>query len=202
MSVALVAAAACGMWGVRRAPLDELPEDMDVESRMERMEEMTYEYPEDAHLRFTLANLYYEQALPIDAIRNYHRALEVDPDLNKARVNLAMVLAESGDPDSAKVLLHEAIERDPEDSKAYSNLGMIYYTDLDVAKAVMYFTKALEIDPDSLEAHYNLGLAFAESGLLLEAIREWRLVADADPQGDTGQRALMALQRVEQKLQR
>jgi hypothetical protein len=50
------------------------------------------------------------------------------------------------------------------------------------------------------EAHYNLGLAFAESGLLLEAIREWRTVLDIAEEGETADRARMSLERAERQL--
>jgi tetratricopeptide (TPR) repeat protein len=192
----------CGGPGVRRAPIDTLPADADDETKIELLEEMTVNFPEDANLYFELGNLYYDEALPVDSRINYEKALELDPALNKARVNLAMLLAESAEVDSAKSLLEEALRIDPRDAKAYNNMGMIYYTDMDSAKAVGYFAKAIELEPDNIEAHYNLGLAFAESGLLLEAIREWRLVLEIDDTSETGERARLSLERAERELKK
>jgi tetratricopeptide (TPR) repeat protein len=156
----------CGAPAVKRAPIETIPEEEDPEIRIEMLEDMTAGYPEDANLYFELGNLYYDELMSTDARRNFEKAIELDPKMNKARVNLAMLLAESAEPDSAKTLLMQAIELDPDDAKAYNNLGMIYYTEMAVGEAVAYFRKAVEVDPVNVQAHYNLGLAFAESGLL------------------------------------
>ena len=202
-TVILVLIIGCaGGRGVRRAPVDAIPEDVDAETRIQLLEEMVLTFPEDAHLFYEIGNLYYDQLLPGEARTNYERALALDPDLNKARVNLAMVLAETDEADSAKTLLKDAIRRNPSDTKAYNNLGMVYYTDLDVNNAVKYFTMAIELEPDNLEAHYNLGLAFAESGLLLEAIQEWRTVLGISEEGETADRARLSLDRAEREMKK
>jgi tetratricopeptide (TPR) repeat protein len=180
--------------------VEAVPEDTDPETRIDMLEEMAMDYPEDPLLYYQLGNLYYDQIMPTEARENYERALNLDPGLNKARVNLAMLLAESDEVDSAKVLLEEAIRLDPDDSRAYNNLGMVYYTELEVNTAVRYFNKALEVDPENAEAHYNLGLAFAESGILVEAINEWRRVLELVEEGETADRARMSLERVQSHL--
>jgi tetratricopeptide (TPR) repeat protein len=192
----------CGVRGVKRAPIETIPADAEPETRIDMLEAMTDNYPEDANLYFEIGNMYYDQLMPSDAVRNYEKALELDPKMNAARVNLAMLFAESAEADSARVLLEEALRIDPEDAKAYNNLGMIYYTEMDVDMAVKYFSKAISIAPESIEAHYNLGLAFAESGLLLEAIREWRRVLELDQESETAQRARLSLDRAEKELKR
>jgi len=195
----LAALIGCGSQ-VRRAPMSSIPEDTDPDTRVEMLEEMTLKYPDDPNLYFEIGNHYYDQIMPVEARRNYERALQLDPDFNKARVNLAMLLVESDEVDSAKTLLEEAIRREPEDAKAYNNLGMVHYSELEVEKAVRYFRRALAIDPTNAEAHYNLGLAFAESGLLLEAIREWRTALEVAEEGETADRARMSLERAEKSL--
>jgi tetratricopeptide (TPR) repeat protein len=171
----------CGIRGVKRAPMDTLPDDADAETKIEILEAMAAEYPEDANVYFELGNLYYDQLLPSDAVTSYEKAADVD---------------------SARALLEEALTVDPGDAKAYNNLGMIHYTEMDVDGAVKHFKKALQIDPRSIEAHYNLGLAFAESGLLLEAIREWRIVLELDQESEMAQRARLSLDRAEKELKR
>jgi tetratricopeptide (TPR) repeat protein len=193
--------AGCGAPAVKRAPMEIIPEDAEPEEKIEMLEAMGHEYPEDALVYYELGNIYSDQLLAVDAMESYERALGIDPGLNKARVNLAMLLAESDEVDSAKVLLEEAIKIDPMDAKAYNNLGMVHYTEMDVNTAVNYFRKALEVDPTSIEAHYNMGLAFAERGLLLEAIREWQAVVDSGEEGETLQRAKLSMERAEKELE-
>jgi tetratricopeptide (TPR) repeat protein len=199
LAVVLVVVIGCAAQG-RRAPIHLIPEDTEPEARVELLEEMTLKYPDDANLYFEIGNHYYDQVMPVEARTNYERALDLDPDFNKARVNLAMLLVESDEVDSAKTLLKEAIRREPKDAKAYNNLGMVHYSELEVEKAVGYFKRALQIEPLNAEAHYNLGLAFAESGLVLEAIREWRVVLEVVEEGETADRARMSLERAERQL--
>ncbi len=192
----------CGIWGVKRAPVENLPEDADPEVKIDMLENMKTDYPDDPNLYFTLANLYYDQLMVDEARTNYEKALAVDPKFNKARVNLAMLLLESDEVDSAKTLLEQAIKMDDKDAKAYTNLGLLYYAQKDIDKAVHYFDQAVEVDSTCAEAHYNLGMAFAESGLLLEAIREWRKVVELAPDSDIAEQAKMSLERTEKLLKR
>jgi superkiller protein 3 len=202
----LISALVVGCAGrrIKRAPIETIPEDADTEAKIEMLEGMAVTYPEDAYVFYEIGNLYYEDLMPGEAMANYEKALALDPGLNKARVNMAMVLAESDAADSAKTLLEEAISIDPDDVKAYNNLGMIYYAELDVNTAVKYFSKALALDPVNAEARYNLGLAFAEGGLLLEAIREWRQILEISEEtgedSETVQRARLSLERAERQL--
>jgi cytochrome c-type biogenesis protein CcmH/NrfG len=197
---AYVAASGCAMMGPKRAPLMSLPDSLDVDSKAEALEAFAVQYPEDAEVFFALGNVYYDQAVPDLARQNYEKAISLDPKMTKARVNLATLIGESGEADSARVMLEEIIRDDPSDPRALTNLGMLLYNQKDVDTAVKYFNKALILDPTSPEARYNLGLAFAEQGLLLEAIREWRAVLELTDEGDTANRARLALERVEGSL--
>ncbi|HVP57221.1 MAG TPA: tetratricopeptide repeat protein [bacterium] len=200
--VLALAIVGCATFGPKRAPLATVPDTLDAEAKAEAFEQMAKTYPEDAELFFTLGNVYYDQAIPDLAKQNYEKAISLDHKMDKARVNLAMVIAESGDPDSAKVILEDVVKRDPKNSKALVDLGMIYYDAKDVDTAVKYYSKALAINPRDPEAHYDLGMAFAESGLLLEAVKEFRAVLDIQKEGDTAQRAQLALERVEGTLKK
>ena len=185
---------------VKRAPIDTIDEDLDNELKVAQLEEMAVEHPEDENVYFALGNVFYDDAMPMEARLNYEKALELNPKFNKARINLAMLYAETADPDTALILLEEAVRVDPNDPKAYNNIGMIYYSKGNNDRAVKAYTRALEIDPVNAEAHYNLGLAFAETGLLVEAMREWREVLDLEPEGELAERTRVSLERVEKML--
>ena len=197
-SVALVLG--CGMGGVKRAPVDTIDEDLDAELKIDQLEQMAREYPGDENVYFALGNVYYEEAMPLEARTNYEKALEINPKFNKARINLAMLFAETADPDTALIILEEALRIDETDAKAYNNMGMIYYSKGNDDRAVKAYSKAIEIDPQNAEAHYNLGLAFAETGLLLEAVREWRIVVELEPEGELAERTRVSLDKVEKMI--
>ncbi|MFZ1947746.1 MAG: tetratricopeptide repeat protein [bacterium] len=187
----------CATFGPKRAPIDSLPDSTDVDTMTEALEGMALEYPEDANVFFALGNAYYDQAIPDQARQNYEKAIALDPKMSKARVNLAMLLAETGEPDSARAMLEDVIKGDPKDSRALTDLGMICYNLKDVDTAVRYYTRAIEADPKNPEAHYNLGVAFGEAGLVLEAMREWNTVLELVTEGDTANRARLAIERAD-----
>jgi cytochrome c-type biogenesis protein CcmH/NrfG len=197
---AYIAISGCAVMGPKRAPLASLPDSLDVDTRADTLEAFALQFPEDAEVFFALGNAYYDQAVPDQARQNYEKAVSLDPKMTKARVNLATLIGESGEADSARLMLEEIIRDDPRDSRALTNLGMIYYNQKDTDSAVKYYTRAISLDPNNPEARYNLGVAFAEQGLLLEAIREWRVVLELTDEGDTAQRARLALERVEGSL--
>lgn len=187
----------CAATGPKRAPVATLPDSMDVDLRTAALEKMALEYPDDPEIFFTLGNTYYDQAVPDLARTNYEKAIALDPKMIKARVNLAMLIGEIGEPDSARIILEDVLRTNPGDSRALTDLGTIYYNLKDVDTAVKYFNAAIQSDPKNAEAHYNLGMAFAENGLVLEAMREWRLVLDLVSEGDTADRARLALERAD-----
>jgi tetratricopeptide (TPR) repeat protein len=197
----LIALAGCGP-GIRRAPVETIPEDADSEDRIDALESMKSDYPGDAYLYLELGKAYDDMASAYEARRNYQKALDLDPELNSARVRLAMLFAESVEMDSARVMLEEALMLDPADPEAHTGMGMIYYAELDVDRAVKHYLKALELDPENVDARYNLGLAFAETGLLLEAVREWRKIVELAPESTEAERAKISLERIEKMLDR
>ena len=187
----------CASFGPKRAPLASLPDSTDADTMTQALEAMALDYPEDANVFFVLGNTYYDQAIPDQARQNYEKAIALDPNMSKARVNLAMLLAETGESDSARVMLEGVVKNDPKDSRALTNLGMLCYNLKDVDTAVKYYSMAIQADPKNPEAHYNLGVAFGEAGLVLEAMREWNTVLELVTEGDTAQRARLALERAD-----
>jgi len=187
----------CASFGPKRAPLASLPDSTDADTMTQALEAMALDYPEDANVFFAQGNTYYDQAIPDQARQNYEKAIALDPNMSKARVNLAMLLAETGESDSARVMLEGVVKNDPKDSRALTNLGMLCYNLKDVDTAVKYYSMAIQADPKNPEAHYNLGVAFGEAGLVLEAMREWNTVLELVTEGDTAQRARLALERAD-----
>lgn len=197
---AYIAVSGCAVMGPKRAPIASLSDTLSVDARTDALLGLAEEYPKDPEVFFALGNAYYDQAIPDDARANYEKALSLDPKMVKARVNLAMLTAESGEPDSARMALDEIVRQYPTDSTALTDLGLIYFNQKDYDTAVKYYTRAIAADPRNAEAHYNLGVAFAQTGLLLEALREWRIVLELTSEGDTAQRAQLGIERVEASL--
>jgi len=197
---AYIAVSGCAMMGPKRAPISSLSDTLSVDARTDTLLAFAEKYPKDPGVFFALGNAYYDQAIPDDARANYEKALSLDPKMVQAKVNLAMLTAESGFPDSALMELDQIVKQYPDNSMALTDLGLLYFNQKDYDTAVKYYTRAIAADPKNPEAHYNLGVVFANKGLLLEALREWRIVLELTSEGDTAQRAQLGIERVEASL--
>ena len=86
-------------------------------------DEVIVEFPEETPGSRTEASRLAEKAGKrasegnyVKAINIYHRVLELQPSLHRARRDLAMVYAETGDADNATNHLIEVLRLDPSDS--------------------------------------------------------------------------------------
>lgn len=108
-----------------------------------------------------------------EAMKEFNRAIELDPDSAHAHDNLATVLADKGLLRDALKEYLIAIELEPQSPTAHYNLASFLATHAhDLAVAEYKETLALEWDyPDG---HLNLGLTYAERGLFQEALASYQ----------------------------
>lgn len=103
----------------------------------------------------------------------YRRALEDDPDLVDAYVNLGRLAHAAGDARAAARLDHLALERSPEDPIVHFNLALALEDLGSAAEAIAHYRRALALDPDFADAHYNLGGLCEELGHQADALRHY-----------------------------
>ena len=107
------------------------------------------------------------------AIRLYRAAIEAWPDDATARVNLAGLLAEGGEPFSAAEQLREVLRANADSGAAHRMLaGILQHTN--PPAAIEHFREALRIAPDMAEVHHQLGRCLALAGRNDEALAELR----------------------------
>jgi len=105
------------------------------------------------------------------ACEAYRHALDLDPGMADAHINLGRLLQEQGDTAEAARLYHLAIECAPEDPVAHYNLAIALEDQRHFAAAVAHYRKALVYDPEFADAHFNLGRLLDRLGRHSEAIR-------------------------------
>ncbi len=125
--------------------------------------------PRDATSWFNLAESLQRAARLDEAIAADRKALELDPGLTVAKVNLAKALAEKGLTGEAKELLVAAAQAAPLDPATHYNLGVLLLREGNVPGAIGAFERTLQLEPHSAQAHNNLG-----SGAGLEGRRRRR----------------------------
>src|SRR5262245_21618286 len=78
----------------------------------------------------------------------YARAIELDPELIDAHVNLGRLLHEAGDARAAIERYEAALLRAPQDAVAHFNLALALEAVRELERAVEHYRRALASDPD------------------------------------------------------
>ena len=112
----------------------------------------------------------YEQALelegssPKEAIGTYLLALDLDPFLADAHVNLGRLYHRSGERGRAEAHYRDAVRLAPEDPVPHFNLGTLLEEQGRREEAVLAYGQAVSRDPEFADAHCNLGLLLESLG--------------------------------------
>jgi tetratricopeptide (TPR) repeat protein len=115
-----------------------------------------------------------EGSSPEEAQKAYQQALELDPILSDAHVNLGCLYQEAKKTVEAELHYRAAIKHAPADPIPYFNLAVLL-DDLGRAdEAVRAYLQAIDRDPNCADAHYNLGLLYETRGKRSDAIRHLR----------------------------
>ena len=99
-----------------------------------------------------------DAASPDEARHAYAQAIELDPTLADAHVNLGRLCHHGGDRGRAEAHYRAALRHAPHDAIAHFNLAGLLEESGRAADAVESYHRALAADPDFADAHYNLGL--------------------------------------------
>jgi protein O-mannosyl-transferase len=116
-----------------------------------------------------------------EAIKEFRRAVEIDPAFVEAQTNLGNFLAQRGAREEAIVHLRHALQIEPAFVNAHNTLGNILADRGALDEAIEHFRKALQTNPQSAMTHYNLGRALAKRGDVEEAIAQYRQALEIDP---------------------
>jgi Flp pilus assembly protein TadD len=112
-----------------------------------------------------------EGASPEQAREAYERALERDPGMTDAHVNLGRQYHVAGERGRAEFHYREAVRLDPDDPTPHYNLGVLLEESGHREEAVHAYRQAILRDPDFADAHCNLGLLLEALGRRQEAVR-------------------------------
>jgi tetratricopeptide (TPR) repeat protein len=91
-----------------------------------------------------------------EAIAAYRRALEIDPGLADAHLNLGRLRHETGDLAAAEEHYRAAANARPDEPTTAFNLGVVLQDRGRLAEAAAAYEQALALDGRFADAHYNL----------------------------------------------
>jgi Flp pilus assembly protein TadD/DNA-binding transcriptional MerR regulator len=109
-----------------------------------------------------------------EAERAYHMALELEPEMAAAHLNLGKLYHDAGEHQKAEAHYRAAAEIDPEDPAPHFNLGVLMEDFKQPQAAMGAYREAIKRDPTFADAHYNLALLFESMGKKAEAVAHFR----------------------------
>jgi Flp pilus assembly protein TadD len=115
------------------------------------------------------------------AVRQFQKALELEPEMVAARNRLGVTLNKLGRHQEASAEFRRALLRQPGAPYLHNNLGFSLYLEGDLLAAENKIARALELDPDFRRAQMNYGLVLAKLGRYDEAVTYFvKAVGEAD----------------------
>jgi tetratricopeptide (TPR) repeat protein len=119
-----------------------------------------------------------------EAAAAYRKALEFDPYLVAALINLANIHYSRDELVEAQALYERAIGLESDFFEAHFNLGNIYHDLGRFTEAQACYTEALRLNPHYADAHFYLAVTLEKMGMSHEARPHWRAYRQLAPQGE------------------
>jgi tetratricopeptide (TPR) repeat protein len=119
-----------------------------------------------------------------DAAAAYRKALEHDPYLVAAIINLANIHYSRDELVEAEALYTRAIGLEADFFEAHFNLGNIYHDLGRLPESQACYLEALHLNPFYADAHFYLAVTFEKGGQSQEARPHWRAYQQLAPQGE------------------
>jgi len=119
-----------------------------------------------------------------EAAAAYRRALEIDPYLVPALINLANIHYSRDEIAEAQALYERAIGLDRDVFEAHFNLGNIFHDLGRYREAQACYRDALRLNPGYPDAHFYLAVTLEKGGLSQEARMHWKAYQQLAPNGE------------------
>lgn len=101
----------------------------------------------------------------------YRKAIEIDPSLSDAYVNLGRLHHQLGDVAAAIVLYRQGLQHAADDPVIHYNLALALEDAKESDSALAHYDHAVHLDPNFADAHFNLGRLLEALGRHEQALR-------------------------------
>ena len=140
---------------------------------------------EEAYRANNLGVALLEQFKHKEAAEAFRRALQLNPKLAIARINLSIALYNVPELKGARREAESAIALNLGAPQPHYILGLIAKTENRPEDAIAAFQRVLKIDPHDVGANINLGQLYAQQRKYAEAIAAFRTAMAAEPYNST-----------------
>jgi Tfp pilus assembly protein PilF len=140
---------------------------------------------EDAYRANNIGVAFLEQFKFSEAADQFRRALQIDPTLAIARINLCIALYYEPDPESALREAKAAAANLPDAPQPQYILGLIAKSQNRSQDAAAAFQRVLQIDPGDVGANVNLAQMYLQQRKYVESEPLLRTALQAEPYNET-----------------
>jgi len=140
--------------------------------------------PNYAEAHACLGNYFYGVGKYEDAVQQYQRALDLEPDSDYALSQLADAYQKLNNPAAAEAAYKKAISLRPNYWGVYSGLGNLYFILARYSEAADMFHKVIALSPDNYHGYSNLGAAYLYLGQYPDSISALKRSLELRPNRD------------------
>ncbi|MDN5204645.1 tetratricopeptide repeat protein [Fulvivirgaceae bacterium BMA10] len=117
-----------------------------------------------------LGDQYFNKGKYDEAVAEYSKYLELQPNNVKSLYNRGRAYEEIGDYSNAMEDFKKVLKIDPRNVSAHLSVGQDFYRNGDYASAIFYYDKAVKLDPSSAQAHYLIARSNHKLGKFRDAL--------------------------------
>ena len=115
------------------------------------------------------------------AIKNYKKAINLNPDFAVSHFNLGVAFQDTGDFKAALKSYRKAIKINPHHLEAHLNAGCVLQKTGNLNEAIECYRKILKIDANYTEAHFNKALCLKLKGQLRASLETFNKILNSYP---------------------
>ncbi|MGA2441412.1 MAG: tetratricopeptide repeat protein [Tepidisphaeraceae bacterium] len=136
------------------------------------------------------------------AEESYRRAIDLFPEYEDARKNLAVTLIDQKRYAEAIEQCRAILEQNPESVGAHTNLGTAYYEQGQLDLALQEYQRVLELEPENVGAMASAGAILAQQGHFNAGIEMLQRALKIDPNNAMARQDLLAAMNERAKMRR
>ncbi len=137
--------------------------------------------PNNPNAHFQLGMAYLKVEKPDLAVTHLAKAVALDDDLVPARLQLASLYQNRGQPSRAIEQLNNVLTYEPDNGRAHAMLAFALGSTGDLDGAVIEFARAANLMPLNAELYYYWGNALEKLGRGVEALTRYRRAVQLQP---------------------
>ena len=135
-----------------------------------------------AQVRANLGVGFFELGQYRDAIAEYSRAIEAEPQMIAAYLNRARAYERLKQLREAAADYARALEIDPRAADAHLGRGAMLLGNGDPGRSIEDFSRAIRLQPGWIAPYFNRGMAYLQLGYWAESAEDFSVVIERNPQ--------------------